>query len=126
MPVTDFRQPTAVLFIAVVLGHVLLISAQVNSSAGVPLLEVATFGAFSEVQRAAANVTGGVRGAWNGYIGLRGAHTENQRLKKELGELQVQFQQQRAMAERAQQLERLLGFRNELRIETIPASVIGA
>ena len=46
MPVTDFRQRTAVLFIAVVLGHIILISAQVNSSAGVPLLEVITFGAF--------------------------------------------------------------------------------
>ena len=126
MPVTDFRQPTAVLFIAVVLGHVLLISAQVNSSAGVPLLEVVTFGAFSEVQRGAAGVTGGVRGAWNGYIGLRGAHAENQRLKQELGELQIKFQQQRARAERAQQLERLLGFRNELEVDTIPASVIGA
>ena len=126
MPVTDFRQPTAVLFIAVVLGHVLLISAQVNSSAGVPLLEVVTFGAFSEVQRAAAGITGGVRGAWNGYIGLRGAHAENQRLKRELGELQIRFQQQRAQAERAQQLERLLGFRNELKVDTIPASVIGA
>ena len=31
MPVTDFRQRTAVFFIAVVLGHIILISAQVNS-----------------------------------------------------------------------------------------------
>ena len=54
MPVTDFRQRTAMLFIAVVLGHIILISAQVNSSAGVPLLEVITFGAFAEVQRGAA------------------------------------------------------------------------
>ena len=126
MPVTDFRQRTAVLFIAVTLGQILLISAQVNSTAGVPLLEVVTFGAFSEVQRAVAGVTGGVRGAWNGYIDLRGAHAENQRLKRELGELQVQAQQQRATAERARQLERLLGFRKELQIETIPARVIGA
>ena len=50
MPVTDFRQRTAVLFIAVVLGHIILISAQVNSRAGVPLLEVVTFGAFAEVR----------------------------------------------------------------------------
>jgi len=52
MPVTDFRQRTAVLFIAVVLGHIILISAQVNSSAGVPLLEVVTFGAFAECSAA--------------------------------------------------------------------------
>ena len=126
MPVTDFRQRTAVLFIAVVLGHIILISAQVNSRAGVPLLEVVTFGAFAEVQRGAAGVTGSIRDAWSGYGNLRGVRAENDALKRQLGELQVQFQQERARAERARQLERLLGFQQDLRVETIPASVIGA
>jgi rod shape-determining protein MreC len=126
MPVTDFRQRTAILFIAVVLGHIILISAQVNSSAGVPLLEVVTFGAFAEVQRGAASITGSIRDAWSGYGNLRGVRAENEQLKRQLGELQVQFQQERARAERARQLERLLGFQHELRVETIPASVIGA
>ncbi|HKY21588.1 MAG TPA: rod shape-determining protein MreC [Vicinamibacterales bacterium] len=126
MPATDFRQRTAVLFIAVMLGQILLISAQVNSQSGVPLLEMVTFGAFSEVQRGAARLTGSIRGAWSGYVGLRGARAENERLKRELGELQVAFQQERARGERTRQLERLLGFQHEIRIETIPASVIGA
>lgn len=126
MPVTDFRQRTAVLFIAVVLGHIILISAQVNSSAGVPLLEVVTFGAFAEVQRGAASITGAVRDAWSGYGNLRGVRAENEELKRQLGELQVQFQQERARAERARQLERLLGFQQELRVDTVAASVIGA
>jgi rod shape-determining protein MreC len=123
---TDFRQRTAVLFIAVMLGHIILISAQVNSRAGVPLLEVVTFGAFAEVQRGAAGFTGSFRNAWNGYVGLRGARAENEQLKKQLGALQVQFQQERARAERARQLENLLGFQSELKIETLPAAVIGA
>src|SRR5687768_2134317 len=126
MPATDFRQRTAVLFIAVVLGHIILISAQVNSRAGVPLLEVVTFGAFAEVQRGAAGLTGSIRDAWSGYGNLRGVRAENDALRRQLGELQVQFQQERARAERARQLERLLGFQNELSVETIPASVIGA
>jgi len=126
MPATDFRQRTAVLFIAVVLGHIILISAQVNSSAGVPLLETVTFGAFAEVQRGAARVTGNIRDAWSGYGNLRGVRAENEELKRQLGELQVQIQQQRAQAERAGQLERLLGFKQDLTIETIPATVIGA
>lgn len=126
MPATDFRQRTAVLFIAVVLGHIILISAQVNSRAGVPLLEVVTFGAFAEVQRGAAGLTGSIRDAWSGYGNLRGVRAENDALRRQLGELQVQFQQERARAERARQLERLLGFKQELRAETIPASVIGA
>jgi rod shape-determining protein MreC len=123
---TDFRQRTAVLFIAVMLGQILLISAQVNSKTGVPLLEVVTFGAFAEVQRFVAGGTSSVREAWNGYVNLRGVRGENERLKRELGELQVQFQQERAKAERTRQLERLLGFRHEIQIDTIPASIIGA
>jgi rod shape-determining protein MreC len=126
MPVTDFRQRTAVLFIAVVLGHIILISAQVNSRAGVPLLEVVTFGAFAEVQRGAAGLTGSIRDAWSSYGNLRGVRAENDELKRQLGALQVQFQQERARAERARQLERLLGFQQDLQVETIPASVIGA
>ena len=77
MAVGDFRQRTAVLFIAVLLGHIILISAQVNSRAGVPLLEVVTFGAFAEVQRGANGFTGGIRNAWNTYINLRGVRAEN-------------------------------------------------
>jgi rod shape-determining protein MreC len=126
MPVTDFRQRTAVLFIAVVLGHIILISAQVNSRSGVPLLEAVTFGAFAEVQRGAAGLTGSIRDAWNGYGDLRGVRAENEELKRRLGELQVQFQQERARAARAAELERLLGFQEQLKIDTIPASVIGA
>ena len=124
--VGDFRQRTAVLFIAVMLGHIILISAQVNSRAGVPLLEVITFGAFAEVQRGASGFTGTFRNAWNGYINLRGVRAENERLKEQLAALQIQFQQERARAERVAQLERLLGFQNELKISTLPAAVIGA
>jgi rod shape-determining protein MreC len=126
MPVTDFRQRTAMLFIAVVLGHIILISAQVNSSAGVPLLEVVTFGAFAEVQRGAAGLTGGIRDAWSGYGNLRHVRAENEELRRKLGELQVQFQQERARVERARQLESLLGFKQQLRVDTIAAGVIGA
>lgn len=124
--VGDFRQRTAVLFIAVLLGHIILISAQVNSRAGVPLLEVITFGAFAEVQRGASGFTGTFRNAWNGYINLRGARAENERLKEQLAALQVQFQQERARAERVAQLERLLGFQTDLKIDTLAAAVIGA
>ena len=126
MPVTDFRQRTAVLFIAVVLGHIILISAQVTSRSGVPILEVVTFGAFAEVQRGAAGLTGSIRDAWNGYGDLRGVRAENEELRRQLGDLQLKFQQERARAERARQLEKLLGFKQDLRVETIASGVIGA
>jgi rod shape-determining protein MreC len=126
MTATDLRQRTAVLFIAVMLGHILLISAQVQSRAGVPVLEVVTFGAFAEVQRALSAVTGGVRNAWTGYANLRGVRAENEGLKRQLAELQVQFQQERAAGEHAHQLETLLGFQRQSNVRTVAASVIGA
>jgi rod shape-determining protein MreC len=126
MAVTDIRQRTAVLFIAVMLGHILLISAQVNSKNGVPLLEMVTFGVFSEVQRVASALTGSVRNGWSGYADLRGVRRENEQLKRQLAELQVRFQQDHAAAEHAQQLEGLLGFQKQIDVQTIAAGVIGA
>jgi rod shape-determining protein MreC len=123
---TDIRQRTAVLFIAVMLAHILLISAQVNSKSGVPLLEVVTFGAFSEVQRGASSLTRSVHNAWTGYVNLRGVRKENEELKRQLGELQIQVQQERADASRARQLEELLGFQKQLAVTTTAAGVIGA
>ncbi len=126
MPATDLRQRTAVLFMAVLVGHILLISAQVNSRAGVPWLEVVTFGAFSELQRAASSLTGGLHNAWTGYVYLRGVRAENERLKEQLAQVQVQLQRERAAAEHARQLETLLGFQKETDLQTVAANIIGA
>ena len=126
MALADIRQRTAVLFIAVMVGHVILISAQVNSRSGVPLLEVLTFGTFAEVQRGAAGMIGSIRNAWGGYVNLRGVRAENEVLRRQLGEIQVQFQQERAAAERTRQLEELLGFERQVGIQMIATNVIGA
>ena len=90
------------------LGHVILISAQVNSRAGVPLLEAVTFGGFAEVQRAMSAGVSGVRRVWGGYIGLRHVKEENEALKRQLAEAQIELQGQRALADRSRGLERLL------------------
>src|SRR5436190_10489112 len=96
----DTRSRAGYLLLAAIVGHVLLISAQVNAKSGVPMLEAVTFGVFSEVQRATASVSGAVHSMWTGYFGLRGVRAENESLKRQLAETQVQLQEQRAMAER--------------------------
>lgn len=124
MALTDIRQRTGFLFVAVMLAHVLLISAQVNSRSGVPLLEAVTFGVFSEVQRAAAEVIGAVQRGWSGYISLRGVHAENEALRRQLSGLEVRLQEERAAATRTRQLEVLLGLQHQLQLSTTAASVI--
>src|SRR6185295_13980965 len=114
------------LFLGIVLGHILLISAQVSSSAGVPVLESVTFGVFAEVQRAVASATQGVRHGWSGYVGLRQVKTENDTLKRQLAEVQVALQSQRALAERARGLEKLLELRDRVPLQTTAAEIIGA
>jgi rod shape-determining protein MreC len=122
----EIRQRAGFLFLAVLLGHVILISAQVNSRAGVPLLESVTFGLFAEVQRASSAGVSGVRRVWNRYVGLRSVEGENDRLKRELAEADVQLQQQRALAERARRLEDLLELRDRSDLNTAAAAIIAA
>ena len=49
MAVLDIRIRSGYLFLGVVVGHLLLISAQVNTHTGVPVVEALAFGAFAEV-----------------------------------------------------------------------------
>jgi rod shape-determining protein MreC len=122
----EFRQRSGYLFLAVMIAHVLLISAQVNSRRGVPMLEAVTFGVFSEVQRGVSTALSGVRGVWGGYIGLRHVKRENDELKQRLAVAEVTLQQQRAMADRARGLAQLLQLRDSLSLKTVAAEIIGA
>jgi rod shape-determining protein MreC len=126
MAVADIRSRSGYLFLGVILGHILLISAQVNSRTGVPVLESVTFGVFSEVQRIVFTVTSSVSRVWNGYIGLRHLRSENEGLKQQLSDAQIALQQQRALADRARGLEQLLELRDRSNLRTTAAEIIGA
>ncbi len=126
MALLDIRQRSGYLFLAVTLGQVLLISAQVNSKSGVPVIESVTFGVFSEVQRGLSGGFLGIRQLWTGYVGLRHVKVENDALKRELAAAQVSVQEQRALADRTRGLERLLELRGQLPLQTVAAEIIGA
>jgi rod shape-determining protein MreC len=126
MAVLDIRQRAGYLFLAVIFVHLLLISAQVNSKSGVPVLERVTFGIFSEAQRLLTTGFGGVRRVWTGYIGLRHLKTENDVLKAQLADAQIALQEQRALAARARGLERLLELRDHTDLRMAAAEIIGA
>ena len=125
MAVIDLRQRTGILFVAVMLLHVVLISAQVNSKSGVPVLEAVTFGIFSEAQRSMSGAVSGVRRVWSGYIGLRHLKQENDALKRDLAAAQIASQEQRALASRARGLEKLLELRDRTSLQTTAAEIIG-
>jgi rod shape-determining protein MreC len=122
----DIRQRAGYLFLALMLGHVVLISAQVNSRSGVPLLEAATFGVFSEVQRGTSGGISVFRRIWNGYVGLREVRSENESLRRELDGALIELQQQRALADRTRGLERLLELRGQAKLDTTAAEIIAS
>jgi rod shape-determining protein MreC len=122
--VLDIRQRTGYLFLAVTLGHVILISAQVQSKSGVRVLEAFTLGAFSRVQQGASNVIQGVRSAWGNYVSLRGVRAENEQLRSQVADLEVRLQEQRALATRTTKLQELLNLRSSMPAPTLAAEVI--
>lgn len=120
----DGRQRTGYLVLAVVLAHVILISAQVNAEPGATVLETVTFGAFTEVQRVVTSALDNVVGVWSGYVGLRGAQEENVELSREIADLRFELQKERALAQQTRSLERLLQLRQTVALPTLSARVI--
>ena len=126
MALADISQRPGLLLGAAIVLHVALISAQVNTVSGLPVLQVVTFGSFAELQRL---MTGGLTGAqdlWTGYIDLRHVGEENAALKQELQALQIRLQEERAMAQRTQDLRQLLELRQRAELETTAAEIIAA
>ena len=122
----DRRQRTGYLVLAVVLGHVILISVQVNAGPGTSVLENVTFGVFSEVQRIMTSARDGVVNVWSGYVGLRDLHVENEALSAHVADLQLRLQEQRALARRAQSLQKILELREIVELSTVSARVIAS
>ena len=124
MAIADIRQRPGVVLGAAILLHVVLISAQVNTASGLPVLQVVTFGGFAELQRGTMATINGVRGMWSGYVALQQVRQENADLKQQLQTLQVRLQQERAEAQRTDNLRQLLELRERANLDTVAAEVI--
>jgi len=120
----DIRRRTGVLFVAISMGHLILISLQIPSKSGVPVFQSVTFGTFARVQGTTASTVYGLRHFWSNYIWLRGVRAENDTLKRQLSDLQVQLQEQRALATRSERLQQLLNLQSSTTVPTVAAEVI--
>jgi rod shape-determining protein MreC len=124
MATVQLSQRPLLVFGGAVVLHVILISAQVSTTAGIPFIQVVTFGLFSEVQRGTMTSVDSVRGVWTGYVALRDVQEENEALKRELQTLQVRLQEERAQAQRAENFRQLLELRERAGVETVAAEII--
>ena len=121
----SFRRRTGVIFVVAVVSQVLLVSAQVQTRSGVRVLEAVSFGAFARVQGVTSSAIRGIRDVWENYAELRGAREENQALKQQLADLEIQLQGQRALAARTSKLQELLALQQSTELPTVAAEVIG-
>jgi len=126
MAVLDIRQRTGWLFMAVIVGHIVLISAQVTTRRGVPVLESVTFGTFAEVQRAATSAVSVVREGWQNYFALQQIRKDNEALRQEVAQLRITVQQERALPQQSRTLQQMLELRDATMVRTTAALVIGS
>ena len=122
----DRRPRTGTLLLAVVIGHLVLISAQVQAGPRNSVLEQVAFGVFAELQQGLTVVWNTAYGGWSQYVALRDLHTRNDALAAEVDELKLQLQAQRALARRAGSLQQLLDLRRGMELETVSARVIAS
>jgi len=120
----DIRKRTGVIFLLAMLPQILLVSWQVQTRTGTRVLSAVAFETFSRVQQATASVVYGTRGLWSGYVALRGVRVENEDLKRRVAALEVQLQQEHAMAARSSQLAELMDLRSKATFPTLAAEVI--
>lgn len=123
MALLAFHRRTGWLLLAVIVGHIILISAQVTTRRGVPLLEEVTFGTFAEVQRMATAAAAAVRGAWHNYVALQRIRRDNERLRQEVARLRLDLQQERALARQSRTLQQLLELRDRIPLSTTGSHV---
>lgn len=124
--VLESHRRTGYLLVAVLLGHVLLISVQVSNREGASLLEMALFGGLSRVQLVSARVVQRVTGVWSEYGALRQYRRDARQMADALDRMGVELQHARAQARRTAQLELLLQLRRSHLPETLAARVIAA
>ncbi len=120
------RRPRAGwLVLGVLVAHLALISAQVDTSPGTSVLHAATFGLLAEMQRMVSATVAAGGDLWNGYVSLRGVRRENAALQATIAHLELNLQARDALVRQARSLERLLDLDREVELVTLSARVIG-
>jgi rod shape-determining protein MreC len=117
---------------AVLLAQFLGLAVQVRTPAargsdgkGVRLLRYWVVAMMSPPEKVMSHTGSGVRGFWGNYIDLRHTRDDNQALRAQVNQLQLEQAALLEDAKQGQRLQDLLGFRQKYIYTTVPAQVIG-
>jgi rod shape-determining protein MreC len=112
------------LLAGLVVSHLVIVSHQVDAGGSRSLLERTAFLALAPLQRAVAAGIRGVEAAWSGYVGLRGVHEDNARLRERARALELELERSRSLAQEAERLRELLALKSALPYESVSAEVL--
>lgn len=114
-----------VLFALALVVQALVLSAQVTTERGETAFRGFVVMVLSPFVQGAESVVGGARGAWNRYVGLRGAYEENQRLREKVARLEQALWLERDLVASYRRLSGVLELAERLPYDPIVAEVIG-
>jgi len=120
------RYRNAMVLAAVLFLQLVLLAVQIKRDQDIPLIRIWAVGIITPIEKLASGSLRGVAGVWHNYIDLRGARRENLELSEEVNRLKLVHHKLLEEAAEARRLRNLVGFRDTLASETVPARVIGS
>jgi rod shape-determining protein MreC len=113
------------LMIVLLLGNFVLMAYDAKTTSQERVIRVWTQAVANFVQSPVTSVSSSVTGFFQTFVNLRSAQTENDKLKEQVQELQVQVQQKEELAKENESLKALLQLKSESKIDVLPAQIIG-
>ena len=118
------RWSTGYVLAVALLGHLVLISAQVDGGSSSTVPERLVYGTFAEMQRAVTLARDAADSVWQRVVAVDALRARHDALATEVADLKLRLQAQRAQAQRANRLEVLLDLEQDLDLDTVSARVI--
>jgi rod shape-determining protein MreC len=120
------RHYLPLLFIALLAGQMLLMSAQAqHPQSGQSVLRAWSVAVAAPVLSSLHNGMSALGRGWDSYVALRGVSQENKTLRQEVDELKQQVAQLQEDAREAQRLRGMLSLGERLPVKSVAAQVIG-
>lgn len=113
------------LFLSLLLLTLFLTTLHTRATSRLAFFEGVVLSVLMPVQEALTDVTRHLDELWHGYLNLVHVHSENQRLRQQLAELQNRLHRYQEAYLQQQRLRRLLGFRPGTFPDTVAAEVVG-
>jgi len=125
LDIVSRRRPLSLLA-GVLFAQILLLAFQIKREHDVRLIRYWAAEIVTPGERAATWLLSHAGGAWNGYVALRRARSDNERLRAELDQLRLHNAELETQAGEAQRLRGLLGLREAYpEVPMLAAQVIG-